>query len=58
LDKIYYLSKHATDSFSWSKELLNDTELFKFEFDELLEECAPGVYGRNKQMEEDEEEEE
>ena len=58
LDKIYYLSKCATDALSWSKELLNDTELFQFEFDEILEECASDVYGRNKQTDEDEEEEE
>ena len=58
LDKIYYLSKCATYALSLSKELLNDKELFKFEFDELLEECVPNVYGRNKQMDEDEEEEE
>jgi len=46
------------DALSWSKELLNDTELFKLEFDELLEELAPNVYGRKTQTNEDKEEEE
>ena len=50
LDKIYYLSKCAMDALSRSK--LNDTELFKFEIDELLEEYAADVYRSNKQTEE------
>jgi hypothetical protein len=45
LDKIYYLSKHATVAFDRSKGLLNDTGLFNFEIDKFLEEYAANVYG-------------
>ena len=58
LDKIYYLSKYATVAFDWSKELLNDTGLFNFEIDELLEEYAFDVYGSKSQTDDNEEEEE
>jgi hypothetical protein len=37
---------------------LNDTELFKFEIDELLEEYSSDVYGSKGKTEYDEEEEE
>lgn len=58
LDKIYYLSKRATVAFDRSKDLLNDTELFELEIDELLEEYTSDVYGSKGKTEYDEEEEE
>ncbi len=58
ISKIYYLLNCAMVAFDWSKELLNDTGLFNFEIDDLLEEYAVDLYGSKSQTDDDEEEEE
>jgi hypothetical protein len=45
MDKLYYLTYHATDALNRSKTLLNDPELFSFEKDATLESSQMEVYG-------------
>jgi hypothetical protein len=49
IDKIYYLTYHATEALNKSKELLNDEELVNFEEDVMLEPTAIEVPGTSNE---------